>query len=177
VDVDDYAQRIAGVVVLEDVRTARARRSLPRRERSAVLARSYRASWSRMPSVSSPSGESSPRSLSEPSRVPCLALRGFYPDSMRSGGPRNEVVAGRGGTPLVMPVQRVWGAAEIYSSSCVEEVFYEVGGIKGAGALHQAAPAQERWLPLRCCWLTLALTKRAAAEGPAHQLRRPSAPG
>ena len=43
----------------------------PRRVRSAVLARSYLASWSRMPSVNSPSGLSSPRSLRARILVPC----------------------------------------------------------------------------------------------------------
>src|SRR5215217_5886984 len=42
---------------------SRAFLSLPRRLLSTTLARSYLASWSRMPSVSSPSGLSSPRSL------------------------------------------------------------------------------------------------------------------
>jgi hypothetical protein len=47
--------------------------SLSRRVRSAVLAFSNLASWSRMPSVSSPSGASSPRSFKARSLVPYVS--------------------------------------------------------------------------------------------------------
>src|SRR5918997_1390127 len=53
---------------------SRALRSLPRLLRSAILARSYLPSWSSMPSVSSPSGDSSPRSLSAYLRPVLLEL-------------------------------------------------------------------------------------------------------
>src|SRR5215212_7317004 len=50
---------------------SRALRNFPRRDRSAVFARSNLANWSKTPSISSPSGLSSPRSLRERILVPC----------------------------------------------------------------------------------------------------------